>query len=164
MEKYRGGRIGISWNKVLILPDANYDNIDGFAIGDTDNPQWHWSIKGVIVVAPKRILFVPPGQRRTQYEIDRAKLRYSYSQYQQSKVNVKEGESVLFDFTAKFDAGEKMIDNLLLVRYDSIVAVKRNDRWIPLNGYLLVKIIEGEALKEVAEGVLFNPLDVSKYG
>lgn len=158
------GRRRIAWNKVLVLPDEDHKSVSGLSVEGSDTPQWHWAVTGLVVCAPERNLFFQPGRPRDDKSIQKSRRQYSYSQYYNSPVEVSAGDRVMFDFVAKYDTNSIKIDDAILIRYDNLIAVKKNGKWKPLNGFLIVELHQFDAIEEVSPMLYLERKDLNKYG
>lgn len=150
----------IAWNKVLVLPDKDHDEQQGFAIATEIDSQFHWSIRGTVTVVPDRLIFFEPAKVMTGFNKRTSQFNYHRSLEIGSEMEVQPGDRVLFDFTVKYDP--IYIDGAILMPYDKLIALENPIR--PLNGWLLVEMMERDKLEEVLPGVYMEHTDANKYG
>lgn len=152
----------ISWNKVLIRPDAMEDVVNDLSFAAVENVQHRWVVTGTVVAIPPRLLFTPPSKIKSRYNIEKAKRCYHYSEYYNEPIQVRPGDRVIFDFTVHYDP--ICLGECILVPYSAIVARTTPDNYSPINGNLLVSIIEREEVETLSNGAFIINEDPKRYG
>jgi len=135
-------------NYVLVKPklDTNKIEVAGkeFYVDTTWEVEKHAPTEGEVIEVPDKLIFDIKKPWSTEFDVDmelkpKDKVYFHYLTKQNSESNGR---------VVRNDDGEI----LYLIPYDQIFAAVRQDKIIPINGYLLVDLIEGDLVKsEVLE-------------
>lgn len=160
------------YNTVLIKPDDDYTQVGNWAFRGGGTAQV--SVYGTVLAVPKKIVCysdrvwrnVSLGNRG--WTLGLARMYTSISSAYKTKMELKVGDRVLFSYAAKTDEDTPEIEfkgqKCLAIGYEMIYAVRIPWGWRPVNGYLLVRILQKRKIEEVVPGFALEHTDVNKYG
>lgn len=142
----------ISYNYYWVLPDADYDHINGLYVYDNFDPAKRYSICGKvygcpkIVLNPKQLPIHSLGASLPEVLLRRQRLQSSYACEHHSEVVIKEGDVIWFNYNQHF-SDIKLIcieisrKPLMLFHRDQIYMLEREGQKEMCNGYIWIEQI-----------------------
>lgn len=175
--------IRIKENYVLVMPDRSYneDAENGMEISDAFNPAYHWSVHGTVLAIPDNLSFnkyrikdLKKGAIRVyDHKLDLVRRLYHKSTEYDTKMEVKVGDRVVFNYMSQLTALEEgaLVDvgremKACLMRYDALYMAKRGNEDIMLNGFILVEPVNlsEDELSQKGVGLKIALRDNTKEG
>lgn len=149
-------------NHALVCPDESFTEYLGLRTANFVNPQYEASPFGEVFLPPSALYFARGNLKdrgRSAIEADRLSTEVRRSALFDSKIEIEKGDKVMFTPMMYVDNEDDKIGEYLLVPYDQMFAVIRDDEVIMLNGYLFV-----EPLSYKEEEAIFEGLQTLKAG
>lgn len=159
----------IRCNRILIRPDADHTTASGFFVPTSEQEQLHWNITGTVVEAPDDLFFFGGRakrllKKRCEHAYKKARKLAGNSLQYGSKMELKPGDRVIFLYSAKYEPDTKQVGDCLVMDYDMLIAKQAPDGWQPLNGFLLVAMLQKEEEEEILPGITVKNDDRNVYG
>lgn len=142
----------ISYNFYWVLPDADYDQINGMYIFDNFDPSKRLAITGQVISCPELVLqpisnpLVSLGALMPEVLLRKQRLYSAYACEYHSEVGVLKCDKVWFNYNQhlsdiKWHDDELSNKPLILVHRDQIYMVEREGEQEMCNGYIWVEQI-----------------------
>lgn len=161
--------IMIRVNRVLVRPDGDHTTSSGFFVPTEEQEQLHWSISGTVVEVPDDVFFFGKKakrllKKRCQHAYKKARRLAGMSLQYGTEMELKPGDRVIYLYSAKYEPDTKEVDGCLVMDYDMLIAKQTPDGWRPLNGFLLVSMLQKEEEEEILPGITIKNDDRNVYG
>jgi hypothetical protein len=135
---------------VLKRPEKILFDSSGAAFFDIDEDRNDFRDFAEVVSAPDFLFYYSP--EKTFYS-EHDKELHEFSLEFDSDMEIKDGDIVMFKHSAFF--GEQIVDGYFIVKYDELIAVVREGKLFPINGYVLVYPDDYKA-KDVVKKIGFD--------
>lgn len=130
-------------NHCLVRPQKNLVNNIGLKSANFVNPQFEAGVWGEVIEPPSILVFnkMPKLTVKSQENIRRNNLLHRRSLQFSPTIKLKKGDQVLYNYIMQVDNEEDRIGDCLLIPYDYIYCIVRQDQVLCPNGYILIERI-----------------------
>lgn len=132
-------------NRYLVLPDNNIEEFKGIALATEQEAQRYSSFTGTVIAAPERLYYA--AEEYHEYGPDRPQCLLREIRELTALTNMHDdeiipaGSRVMFTYLSH---NCPKVDDKLLVEHKQMVAIIDGDNIIPVNNYLMVRLLKSE--------------------